>query len=104
MNIHIRPDPIVDAGNAMTEVADVVSSAVDMDFAPSRAAADGHPGWEAAAALTQATQAWEEQMGALTSQLGQLGDRLRGSANDYARTDAEAARRINEVFVLLSST
>jgi hypothetical protein len=103
VSINIRPDPIINAGNAMTELAELVSSSVDLDLAPNRTAADGHPGWESAAALTQVTQAWEQQLGKLTFQLGELGDRLQTSANDYIQTDAEAARRIQEVLNLLSS-
>jgi hypothetical protein len=104
MNINIRPDPIIAAGNTMTELSEVVTSTVTEDLAPNRTAATSHPGWESSAALVQATQVWENKIGNLAFQLGQLGDRLEESANSYVQTEAEALRRIQEVFSLLGSS
>ena len=103
MSINIRPDPIIAAGNALTELSQVVSAAITSDLKPNQAAAAGHHGWESAAAVEQVTGAWENRLAALAFQLGQLGDRLRTSATSYSQTDAEAARRIQEVFTLLES-
>lgn len=103
MNINIRPDPIITAGNAMTDLSEVVTSAITEDLAASKTAATSHPGWESSAALLQVTQAWESKISNLAFQLGQLGDRLEQSANSYTQTEAEALRRIQEVFNLLGS-
>ncbi len=103
MNINIRPDPIITASNAMTELSQVVSSTIARDLAPNQAAATSHPGWESTQALLQATQVWENKITNLSFQLGELGDRLQESANSYQQTDAAAQRRIHEVFTLLGS-
>jgi hypothetical protein len=103
MDINIRPDPIITAGNAMTELSGLVSSSIASDLRANDAAAAHHPGWESADALVQVTRTWENRLAGLTFQLGRLGDRLRTSANTYTRVDAEAARRIQEVFTLLAA-
>jgi hypothetical protein len=103
VSINIRPDPIITAGNAMTELSQVVSSAITSDLEPNQAAAAGHHGWESAAAVMQVAGAWENRLANLAFQLGQLGDRLRTSAASYSQAGAEAARRIQEVFTLLES-
>ncbi|HEX7661201.1 MAG TPA: type VII secretion target [Pseudonocardiaceae bacterium] len=103
MSINIRPDPIINAGNAMRELAELAALSIAGQLVSNRAAAEGHPGWASATPLNQVTEAWEAQLGRLTFQLGDLGDQLRISAIDYKNTDAEAARRIQEVFNLLSS-
>lgn len=45
MNINIRPDPIIDAGNDMTELASVTEELVDGRLGANRTAAAAHPGW-----------------------------------------------------------
>ena len=103
MSINIRPDSIINTANEMSELAEMVSLNIAGQLASNRAAADGNPGWGSAEALTQTTRAWETELEKLTFQLGDLADRLRASANDYKQTDAEAARRIQEIFDLLMS-
>lgn len=101
MNINIRPDPIIDAGNDMTELASVTEELVDGRLGANRTAAAAHPGWQSSAALTQVTQAWETHLGGLIFEVGQLGVRLRDSAHAYTQADAEAERRVREVLDLL---
>jgi len=104
MGIDIRPDPVNDAGDAMTEIAELAGARIDDGLQTSLDAANAHPGWESSGALTETTQAWENHLGQLVFQVGQLGDRLHTSAADYTRADAEAARGLQAVLDLMTGS
>jgi hypothetical protein len=73
MGIEIRPGAVDEAGTAMTQLGEDVASTIGSELAANQAAVGGHRGWESAAAATQAAQAWENRIGSLAGQLGQLG-------------------------------
>jgi hypothetical protein len=99
MDIHIDIRQVHAVGDDLATLAD---NAVAHDLDSTTVAAEAHPDWLVSGVAPGCQNAWETHLGYLVGEINSTAEKLHASASSISRTDAEAARRLNQVLAELS--
>ncbi|MET7299499.1 type VII secretion target [Embleya sp. NPDC005575] len=95
MDIGIDPTATGASGDTVLGLSGQVKKHLDTALWTSVAIGTGEPGWLSATALGNCGAAWQRHLGTLADEMGQLGENVRATADQYDWADGEIAKRLS---------